>query len=175
MSKLKVGPASDPTATIGPLVSQEQLNTTMEYVAIGKEEGAKLVYGGEVLTEGELAEGHYIVPALFTGVQPEMKIATEEIFGPVLSVIEVEDLDEAIDVANNVKYGLAASIFTNDLSFAYRFVDEVESGMVHVNHGTASQAHVPFGGVKESGYGAFSIGKTNKDFFTEMKVAYFQY
>ncbi len=175
LEQLKVGPASDPTATIGPLVSQEQLNTTMEYIAIGKEEGAKLVYGGEVLTEGELAEGHYIVPALFTGVQPEMKIATEEIFGPVLSVIEVEDLDEAIDVANNVKYGLAASIFTNDLSFAYRFVDEVESGMVHVNHGTASQAHVPFGGVKESGYGAFSIGKTNKDFFTEMKVAYFQY
>ncbi|GAE25964.1 aldehyde dehydrogenase [Halalkalibacter wakoensis JCM 9140] len=175
LEHIKVGPASDNSATIGPLVSQDQLDTTTEYIKVGKEEGATLAYGGDILAEGYYADGHYIVPSLFTGVKPEMRIATEEIFGPVLSIIEVENVDEAISVANNVKYGLAASIFTNDLSLAYRFVNEVESGMVHVNHGTASQAHAPFGGVKESGYGAFSIGKTNKDFFTEMKVAYFQY
>lgn len=175
MELIKVGPASNNEATIGPLVSQDQLNTTLEYISIGKDEGAKLIYGGYVLKEGEFAQGHYIVPGLFTNVESDMRIATEEIFGPVLSVIEVKDIVEAIKVANNVKYGLAASVFTNDLSLAYRFVDEIESGMVHVNHGTASQAHVPFGGIKESGYGAFSIGKTNKDFYTEMKVAYFQY
>lgn len=175
LEQIKVGPASDENATIGPLVSQGQLDTTLEYISIGKAEGADLVYGGDVLSDGEFSEGHYVVPALFTGVKHGMRIAQEEIFGPVLSVIEVENVEEAIEVANNVKYGLAASIFTNDLTVAYKFVEEVESGMVHVNHGTASQAHVPFGGVKESGYGAFSIGKTNKDFYTEMKVAYFQY
>ncbi|KHF39566.1 aldehyde dehydrogenase [Halalkalibacter okhensis] len=175
LEQVKVGPASNSSATIGPLVNQDQLDTTLSYIESGKEEGAQLVYGGNVLSEGEYSEGYYIVPGLFTGVQSEMKIAKEEIFGPVLSVIEVDNLEEAIQVANDVKYGLAASIFTKDLALAYKFVNEVESGMVHVNHGTASQAHAPFGGVKESGYGAFSIGKTNKDFFTEMKVAYFLY
>ncbi len=175
LEKIKVGPASDPESTIGPLVSEDQLNTTIDYVNIGKEEGAQLVYGGEVLDDGKFSEGYYVEPALFTGVLSNMRIASEEIFGPVLSVQEVEDAKEALRVANNVKYGLAASVFTRDLSLAYQFVNELECGMVHVNHGTASQAHVPFGGVKESGFGAFSIGKTNKDFFTEMKVAYLQY
>jgi aldehyde dehydrogenase (NAD+) len=175
MELIKVGPASQQHATMGPVVSQAQLDTTLEYITAGKEEGATLIYGGDVLREGKFAEGYFIVPGLFTNVTPEMKIAKEEIFGPVLSVIEVKNVEEAIKVANDVKYGLAASVFTNDLTIAYRCVNEIQAGMVHVNHGTASQAHAPFGGVKESGYGAFSIGKTNKDFYTEMKVAYFQY
>lgn len=175
LASIKVGPASKPDSTIGPLVNKDQLETTLKYIDIGLEEGAKLSYGGDHLTEGEFEKGHYVVPALFTEVQPEMKIAKEEIFGPVLTVLAVNDTEEAIEVANNVKYGLAASVFTKDLSVAHRFVEEVEAGMIHINHGTASQAHVPFGGVKESGFGAFSIGKTNEDFYTELKAAYFQY
>ncbi|WP_209124016.1 aldehyde dehydrogenase [Alkalihalobacillus sp. BA299] len=175
MNGLKVGPSWEPTSTIGPLVNKDQLETTLNYIKIGREEGATLELGGEVLSDGEMEEGNYVVPALFTNVTPEMKIAKEEIFGPVLSVLEVESFEEALDVANDVEYGLAASIFTNNLSLANRFVEGVESGMVHVNHGTASQAHVPFGGVKQSGYGAYSIGKTNKDFYTNVKVSYFQY
>lgn len=175
MEGLVVGPSWEETSTIGPLVSKDQLETTLSYINIGKEEGATHVYGGEVLTEGVMAEGNYIVPALFTGVTRDMKIAKEEIFGPVLSVLEVDSFEEAVEVANDVEYGLAASIFTNDLSLAHQFVERAECGMVHVNHGTASQAHVPFGGIKQSGYGAFSIGKTNKEFYTNVKVGYIQY
>ncbi len=175
MKKLKVGPSWEEGVNVGPIASEGQFDTTLSYINVGKEEGAELLFGGDVVTESEMNEGYYIVPALFTNVKPEMKIAKEEIFGPVLSVIEVDSVDEAIKVANDVEYGLAASVFTNDLSTAYRLAEKIESGMVHVNHGTASQAHVPFGGVKSSGFGAFSIGKTNKEFYTEMKVTYIQY
>lgn len=175
MGLIKVGPASNADSIIGPLVNVDQLETTLKYINVGVEEGAELFYGGNHLIEGEFEKGNYVVPALFTKVTPHMKIAKEEIFGPVLSVIEVDDVNEAIDVANKVKYGLAASVFTKDLSLAHQCVEEIEVGMVHVNHGTSSQAHVPFGGVKESGFGAFSIGKTNEDFYTKMKVAYYQY
>lgn len=175
LQQIKVGPASKSDSKIGPLVNKEQLETTLGYVKIGKEEGANLVFGGEQISEGEYALGHYVTPALFTEVTAEMRIAKEEIFGPVLTIQAVKDVEEAVSVANNVKYGLAASVFTRDLSTAHRLVEEVEAGMVHINHGTASQAHVPFGGVKESGFGAFSIGKTNMDFYTEIKAAYFQY
>jgi acyl-CoA reductase-like NAD-dependent aldehyde dehydrogenase len=127
------------------------------------------------LTEDEYSHGHFMRPALFDRLRPDMRIAKEEIFGPVLSMISVEDEREAIEVVNSVEYGLAASVFTDNLSSAYRFAEQVECGMVHVNHGTASAAHMPFGGVKQSGFGAYSIGKSNKEFFNEMKVVYFQY
>ncbi|MEK5272204.1 aldehyde dehydrogenase family protein [Aeribacillus sp. FSL K6-8394] len=175
MRKIKVGPAWDSSATMGPLVSEEQLTSVMQYIELGQKEGARLLYGGEMLTHGEYADGYYLSPTFFDQVKPEMSIAREEIFGPVLTLLAVEDEGEALRVANNVAYGLAASIFTKDLSQAYRAVERVESGMVHVNHGTASQAHMPFGGTKQSGYGAFSIGSTNIEFFTDMKVVYFQY
>ncbi|MUG71254.1 aldehyde dehydrogenase family protein [Paenibacillus validus] len=90
-------------------------------------------------------------------------------------IISVESEQQALEIANSVEYGLAAAIFTENLSSAYRFADQVESGMVHINHGTASAAHMPFGGVKQSGFGAYSIGSSNKEFYTEMKVVYFQY
>ncbi|PLS17492.1 aldehyde dehydrogenase [Bacillus sp. M6-12] len=175
MKKIKVGPSWEPGVTMGPLVSEEHLNTVREYVQIGIQEGARLRYGGEVLDSGEYAEGHYMVPALFDGVETSMRISQEEIFGPVLSVLAVESEEEAFAAANNSAYGLAASIFTNNLSSAYRFAEQIQSGMVHVNHGTASAAHMPFGGVKNSGHGAFSIGSSNSEFYTEQKVLYFQY
>jgi len=172
---VKVGPAWEAGATMGPVINQGHLDSVLEYVEIGKQEGANLLFGGEVLTEGEYSEGSYMVPALFDNVTSDMRIAKEEIFGPVLCVIEVENKEEAFRVANNVEYGLAASIFTTDYSSAHTFADQIETGMVHVNHGTASAAHMPFGGAKNSGFGAFSIGSSNTEFFTEVKAVYFQY
>lgn len=175
MSKIKVAPAWEEGAGMGPLVNKGQLESTEKYIQIGREDGAQLRFGGEVLTGGQYEGGYYMSPTLFDNVTPEMRIAKEEIFGPVLSVIAVEDEKEAFAVANNVEYGLAAAIFTNNISLAYKFADQVESGMVHINHGTASAAHVPFGGVKNSGFGAFSIGHSNIEFFTDVKAVYFQY
>lgn len=172
---ITVGPAWEQKANMGPLVNKSHLDSVQEYLRIGKEEGARLLVGGEILSEGEYAHGSYMTPALFDQVTPDMRIAKEEIFGPVLSVIAVEDEKEAFEIANSVEYGLAASVFTDNLSSAYRFAEQIESGMVHINHGTASAAYMPFGGVKQSGFGAYSIGSTNKDFFTELKVVYFQY
>jgi len=175
MKAIKVGPAWEPGVTMGPLVSKEHLDTVQSYIEIGKSEGARLVVGGDILSAGEYANGYYMTPALFAEVTAEMRIAREEIFGPVLSVIAVRDEEEALAIANSVEYGLAASVFTDDLSSAYRFAERLESGMVHINHGTASAAHLPFGGVKHSGFGAYSIGHSNQEFFTELKVVYVQY
>lgn len=175
IKKIKVGPAWEPGVTMGPLVNEGQLNSVQQYLKVGISEGARLQYGGEVLTEGPFSEGAYMNPALLDSITPEMTVAKEEIFGPVLCVIEVANKEEALEVANNVEYGLAASVFSDRLSDALHFADEVEAGMLHINHGTASAAHMPFGGVKQSGAGAYSIGSTNAEFFTETKVVYFEY
>ncbi|WP_419955594.1 aldehyde dehydrogenase family protein [Neobacillus niacini] len=175
MMKIKVGSAWESGATMGPLINKRHLDSVQEYIKVGLEEGARLRFGGEVLTEGEFSEGAFMKPALLDLVTPEMRVAKEEIFGPVLCVIEVENKTEALEVANNVEYGLAASIFTDKVSSAYQFAEDVEAGMVHINHGTASAAHAPFGGVKQSGAGAFSIGSSNVEFFTDLKVIYFEY
>lgn len=172
---INVGPAWEEGVTMGPVINKDQLDSILEYIEIGVKEGANLLFGGEVLNEGHFSEGSYLVPALFDNVTPEMRLAKEEIFGPVLCVIEVEDKEEAIHVANHVEYGLAASIFTTDYSSAHTFADQIETGMVHINHGTSSAAHMPFGGIKNSGFGAFSIGGSNVEFFTELKTVYFQY
>jgi len=175
MSKIKVGPAWDPEANMGPLINQAQLDTVLEYIRVGQAEGARLLAGGEVLRDGEYANGCYVTPALFDRVTPEMRIAREEIFGPVLSVLEAEDAESALRIANDSEYGLAAAVFTDRLADAVDFAERLESGMVHINHGTASAVHAPFGGVKMSGYGPYSIGRSNLEFFTEMKVVYVQY
>lgn len=175
MKNINVGAAWESGANMGPMVSRDQLKSVQNYITIGKEEGARLLTGGDLLSEGSFKDGYFMTPALFDQVKPEMRIAKEEIFGPILSVLTVKDEQEAFAVANNVDYGLAASIFTKDISVAYQYAEKVQSGMVHINHGTASEAHMPFGGVKQSGFGAFSIGSSNKEFYTEMKVVYFQY
>ncbi|GAB7056165.1 MULTISPECIES: aldehyde dehydrogenase family protein [unclassified Paenibacillus] len=175
MKQIKIGPAWEQGVNMGPLVSESHLESVRSYIEVGKREGARLRTGGEILTAGKFSNGAYMTPALFDQVTPEMRIAKEEIFGPVLSVIPVKDEQEAFEAANAVDYGLAAAIFTENLSSAYRYADQIESGMVHINHGTASAAHMPFGGVKQSGFGPYSIGSSNKEFFTEMKVLYLQY
>jgi acyl-CoA reductase-like NAD-dependent aldehyde dehydrogenase len=175
MQTIRVGTAWEEGASMGPLVNKDQLGSVQSYLEVGVKEGARLRFGGEVISEGDYANGYYMVPALFDQVTPDMRIAKEEIFGPVLSVISVANEEEAIRAANAVDYGLAASVFTDNLSAAYRFAERSESGMVHINHGTSSEAHMPFGGIKQSGHGPFSIGSSNLDFFTEMKVMYFLY
>lgn len=174
--EVKPGSGLDPAVTMGPSVDRNQLETVLRYVAIGKDEGASCLIGGERLTAGALAKGFFPAPTVFADVKPEMRIAREEIFGPVLSVIPVADLDEAIAVANAVEYGLSASIFTSDLRRAFQFVERVESGMAHVNSGTiGGEAHLPFGGVKATGVGEREMGPTAIDFFTETKTVYVNY
>lgn len=175
INKIKIGPAWDSEVSMGPLVNKQQLKAVQELLNEGKKEGARLLYGGEVLTTDRYIEGAYMKPALLDSVTPDMKIAREEVFGPVLCLIEAKDRDEALSIANSVDYGLAASVFTSNYSEAHQFVQEVEAGMVHVNHGTASAAHIPFGGWKQSGFGAYSIGKSNQEFFTDLKAVYYQF
>jgi aldehyde dehydrogenase (NAD+) len=176
IANIRVGPAWDEQATMGPLIDRNQFASVMKYVESGIAEGAKLVIGGQRLRlngEKDMQEqGYYLQPSLFTQVRKDMQIAKEEIFGPVLSVLEAEDVDDAIDIANATDYGLATSVFTDRLLESRQLAAALESGMVHINHGTASQAHVPFGGTKHSGFGAFSIGHSNLEFFTGMKVVY---
>jgi aldehyde dehydrogenase (NAD+) len=130
------------------------------------------LYGGKALGRLPDQDGYYFSPTLFDQVPASSALAKEEIFGPVLPVIRVRDVDEAIFVANGTRYGLAASVFTSRFDVASRCMRRIQAGMIHVNHGTASQAHVPFGGHKDSGQGAFSIGPTAKDFFTNVKTIY---
>lgn len=175
VKQLRVGPAWEPGVHMGPLVNKEQLESVQRYVSLGKEEGAELLYGGKVLRSGDYQKGAYMEPTLFVKVTEEMTIAREEIFGPVLTVIEADTKEDAIRIANATEYGLAASVFTDELRDANEFAVRLEAGMVHINHGTASEAHMPFGGIKRSGFGAFSIGSTNQQFYTENKVIYTLY
>jgi acyl-CoA reductase-like NAD-dependent aldehyde dehydrogenase len=165
-----VGDGITGKVNMGPLVSQDQLDTVEKYVSIGHEEGAKLVVGGK--KPAGVQGGYYYEPTVFTNVKPEMRIAKEEIFGPVLVVLAVDSFDEAVQVANDSEYGLAVSCFTHNMQYAEQAAAEIEVGMVHINNGTISESHVPFGGVKSSAVGSYSIGSTGKDFFTALKVVY---
>jgi aldehyde dehydrogenase (NAD+) len=148
----------------------------LEFIEIGKGEGARLLAGGHRLTGSGYDDGCFIAPTLFDQVRPEMVIAQEEIFGPVLSILEVDDFEEAVAVANGVRYGLASSIFTRDLERAMSFVERTEAGLTHVNlHTALKEPHLPFGGVKESGHGLPEAGRTGIEFFTNHKAVYVKY
>jgi alpha-ketoglutaric semialdehyde dehydrogenase len=170
--EIRVGDGRDAATTMGPLVSRKQLDVVDGYVRRGREAGARVLTGGKRLVENPDEEGYFYAPTLLDGVRPDSPLARDEIFGPVLPVLRAKSPAEAIALANDTRYGLAASLFTTSLPIVRDFVEGVEAGMVHVNHGTASQAHVPFGGVKDSGQGAPSIGPTSKDFFTKTKSVY---
>jgi len=162
---------------VGPQVSQSELDGTLDYVEAGQEEGATLETGGGRPDEERHAEGYFVEPTVFSGVDPEMRIAREEIFGPVLSVISVADFEAAIEVANGVEYGLSASVVTNDLTEANRFVDEIEAGVAKVNEKTTGlELHVPFGGFKASSSETYrEQGDAALEFFTISKTAYVNY
>ena len=175
MAKIRVGNGLDPQTTMGPLVNRQQMEAVAGYISKGLEEQSTLVMGGRQLVEDPDAEGYFYAPTLFDNVSANSALAQEEIFGPVLPLIRVKSPEEAFDIANGTRYGLAASLFTGNRHLVDEFLQRVEAGMVHVNHGTASQANVPFGGVKASGQGAFSIGPTVKDAFTNVKTVYIRW
>ncbi|MER8973108.1 aldehyde dehydrogenase family protein [Mesorhizobium sp. M0800] len=150
---LRVGDGIDPATEIGPLVSEKQLQRVTGYLEAGTAEGAKLVTGGTRLVEGALAAGNFVAPTVFAGVSDDMKIAREEIFGPVISALPFDALDEAVERANNTPYGLAAGVFTQNLATAHQLSRKIRAGSVWVNTYHAIDPAVPFGGYKMSGYG----------------------
>ena len=173
---LILGDGSDPGTGVGPSVDEHQLNTVLRYIDIGREDGADMLCGGKRATGDGLDNGYFVEPTVFDRVTPDMRIAREEIFGPVLSVLRVKDFDDAMTVANDSEYGLSSSIFTNDANYIYRFIDEIETGMTHINSPTTGgEAHIPFGGIKGTGIGAREQGSTSLDFYTELKVVYVDY
>lgn len=162
---------------MGPHVSKAELDSTLEYVEIGKSEGATLETGGERLTEGQYKGGYFVSPTVFSDVTSGMRIAQEEIFGPVLSVIPVSSFEEGIRIANDVDYGLSASIITDDHREANRFIDSIDAGVVKVNEKTTgAELHVPFGGYKQSSTNTYrEQGDAGLDFFTSIKTVYDNY
>lgn len=161
---------------MGPVCGTDQLKTILDYINIGQEEGACLAHGGNRLSDNGLDKGCFVEPTVFTEVTPGMRIAQEEIFGPVLSVLVAEDFQHALELANQVEFGLSSSIFTKDLSRAFQFLEKTEVGLTHVNMMTAyREPQLSFGGVKSSGHGIPESGKTGLEFFTEHKVAFVNY
>ena len=172
IGKIKVGDGLRKGMDMGPLVNEGAVKKCEKYIEIGKNEGAKLAYGGKRLKNN----GHFFSPTLFTKVAPDMRIAREEIFGPVLSLITVKNMDDAIDAINSVDYGLSSSIYTKDMKKAFRAVREIDAGLTYVNSSTTgSEAHLPFGGVKGTGNGVREAGITGIDEFSSVKTVYFDY
>ena len=173
---LKVGNGLEPGIDIGPSIDEKQLGTVLEYVGVGQQEGASLVCGGERLSDGAHARGYFSSPAVMTGVTPAMRVAQEEIFGPVLAVLPAASVDEAIEIANGIRFGLSAAICTRSLSAAYEFINRIEAGLVMVNLPSAGvEYHVPFGGSKASSMGMREQGSVAVDFYTEIQTAYLKY
>ena len=173
---LRVGDGLEAGVQMGPAVDEAQFRTVMDYIAVGKKEGATLVCGGDRLHGPKFDKGLFVAPTIFDHVNSKMRIAQEEIFGPVLSVIRVKDYEEALQVANDVVYGLSSAIYTNNAARIFDFVERVESGITHVNSPTTGgEAQMPFGGMKGTGVGLREQGKVAIDFFTELKVVYVDY
>ncbi|RME30376.1 MAG: aldehyde dehydrogenase family protein, partial [Candidatus Zixiibacteriota bacterium] len=167
------GNGLDESVQMGPCINEGQLNTVLEYIEIGKKEGANLVIGGERLTGGDYDKGFFDKPTIFTGVTPQMRIWREEIFGPVLSVASFKTFEQAIEMANDTSYGLSASIYTQDINQAYTAMRDVYTGIFYVNAPTiGAETHLPFGGVKETGNGHREAATAALDVFSEWKSIY---
>jgi aldehyde dehydrogenase (NAD+) len=176
VKKLKVGNGLDESTEMGPIINEAQLNKIHQYVEIGKQEGAKLLIGGYRLTGGEYDKGWFYAPTIFVDVHPKMRIAQEEIFGPVLCVIKVKSFEEAIEVLNDTVYGLSSSIYTRDVNKAFKAIRDIQAGITYINAPTiGAETHLPFGGVKQTGNGHREGGWTVFDFFTEIKTVYIDY
>lgn len=174
--KLRLGDGLLPTTDVGPVINHRALETIHQYVQIGVQEGARLLTGGRIALEGELAKGCFYVSTVFDGVRPEMRIAQEEIFGPVLSVIEVNDLEEAIAVNNATAYGLSSSIFTENVNAAFTAIRDLSTGIVYINAGTiGAEIQFPFGGTRGTGNGHREAGQAALEVFTEWKSVYVDY
>ncbi|MBK9216869.1 MAG: aldehyde dehydrogenase family protein [Chloracidobacterium sp.] len=169
-----VGNGADEATQMGPVVDRHQYENVLRYIESGREDGAEMLCGGAM--NGEGANGYFIRPTVFDRVTSDMRIAREEIFGPVLAVMRVGDFDEAMSVANDSEYGLTSAIFTKDNSRVFRFVDEIETGVTHINSATVGgEAHIPFGGIKATGVGSRELGSMALDFYVDVKVVYVDY
>ena len=176
VEKLRLGPGWEDDTDIGPVINRTALEKIHSYTEIGKDEGAKLLTGGEIAGDGDLGKGFFYRPTVFANVDPQMRIAQEEIFGPTTALIPVSDLDEAIRVSNGIKYGLSSSIFTQDVNAAFRAMRDLEAGITYVNAGTiGAEVHLPFGGTKDTGNGHREAGQAALDVFTEWKSIYVDY
>jgi aldehyde dehydrogenase (NAD+) len=174
---LRVGNGLDPNTDVGPVINEAAVEKIMGYVEIGqREDRATLASGGNRLTDGDYAHGYFIEPTVFTDVAPKMRIAQEEIFGPVTAVIPTSSLEEAVDIANGVRYGLSAAIYTRDVNRAFHAMNEMYTGIFYVNSSTiGAEVHLPFGGTKATGNGHREAGTQVLDIFTEWKSIYVDY
>jgi alpha-ketoglutaric semialdehyde dehydrogenase len=174
--KLRLGPGWEPDTDVGPVINKTALEKIHSYTEIGEGEGARLLTGGEVASGDGLGQGFYYRPTIFGDVGVQMRIAQEEIFGPTTALIRVGDVDEAIRVANGIRFGLSSSIFTRDVNTAFRAMRDLETGITYVNAGTiGAEVHLPFGGTKETGNGHREAGQAALDVFTEWKSIYVDY
>ena len=174
--KLKIGNGLDESVEMGPAINQKQLQTDLSYVEIGKNEGAKLLCGGNRLEEGEYKNGWFMQPTVFTDVEPTMRIAQEEIFGPVVSIIRCDDLEDAMTIANGIEYGLSSSLYTKDVNKAFAAIRDLNAGITYINAPTiGAEVHLPFGGTKATGNGHREGGIGAIEFFTEWKSVYVDY
>jgi aldehyde dehydrogenase (NAD+) len=171
-----VGSGLDPQTEMGPCINEKQLQTVEEYVKIGIGEGAKLACGGHRLTGGEHDRGWFHEPTIFADCAPSMRVAQEEIFGPVVSVVPCDSLEHAIEIGNGVVYGLSSSIYTQDINKAFTAMRDMYTGIFYVNHSTiGAETHLPFGGTKQTGNGHREAGVAALDVFSEWKAIYVDY
>ena len=174
--RLKVGNGLDETVEMGPAINQIQLKTDLDYVEIGKAEGAKMKCGGNRLDQGEFEYGWFMEPTVFSDVDPKMRIAQEEIFGPVVSIIPCENLAHAIEIANGIAYGLSSALYTRDVNKAFAAMRDLDAGITYINAPTiGAEVHLPFGGVKATGNGHREGGLGAIDFYSEWKAIYVDY
>ena len=174
--KLKIGNGLEPGVQIGPAVDEAQLKTDLEYIDVARNEGAELLYGGKRLTGEGYDKGYFVEPTIFSEVNSGMRIAQEEVFGPVLALMVAEDFNDAMRIANDVRFGLSASIVSNDLTRVHEFINRIEAGLITVNLPTAGvEYQLPFGGTKESSFGMREQGPQALDFYSESRTVYLKY
>jgi aldehyde dehydrogenase (NAD+) len=173
---LRLGNGLDESVDVGPVVSRHQMETVLGYIEIGKKEGARLATGGNRMEGPDLAHGYFIEPTVFADVDPKMRIAQEEIFGPVVSCIACDSLEQGIEIANDVKYGLSSALYTRDVNRAFAAIRDLDAGITYINAPTiGAEVHLPFGGVKQTGNGHREGGVGAFDFYTEWKAVYVDY
>ncbi|WP_414542393.1 aldehyde dehydrogenase family protein [Nostoc sp. CCY0012] len=172
-SKLRLGAGDDPNTEVGPIINAKQLQRVSQYMDIAREEGAKILIGGEIASEGLLKNGYFFQPTILDNVTPKMRVAREEIFGPVVALIEVTSFEQAIAILNDTNYGLSSSVYTRDINRAFTAMRDIEAGITYINGPTiGAEVHLPFGGVKQTGNGHREAGTTALDVFTEWKSVY---
>jgi alpha-ketoglutaric semialdehyde dehydrogenase len=168
---MKVGNGLDPDVELAPVINEKQKNRVLEYINLGQQEGAKLLTGGEEVSGGAHTNGYFIAPTVFDNMTADMRIAREEIFGPVTGIIDVDSIEEAIAIANGTDYGLSCSVYTHDITNTFKAVQQLEFGIVYVNAPTiGAEIQVPFGGMKNTGNGHREAGPQSLDEFTEWKT-----